>query len=1682
MIDLKEQFRRYGFKPRGVIHVGAHEGEELAVYRELGIENILFIEANPEVYARLVEKLDGEAGIGTACCAVTDHSGECELHVTSMDQSSSVLALKRHAEIYPEIRETTVIQVPCRTLDDLMDELGLDSEAFDFLNLDIQGAELLALAGAERTLQHLWAVNAEVNFEELYEGCALVDALERFLHERGFHRSALATPYHPSWGDGLYLRKPAVAMSTLGCNGRFANQLFQYAFLHLYAKAHGALLQTPPWIGQPIFGLDAPPVQAIFPRFEQCQPDSEAWLLSEAATPLLNLDFKGFFQFHSKAYAPYREELLHLFKPVHALQYQLFKGLAKARSGGRTLIGLHIRRGDYGYGPFFSAPCAWYREWLMEIWPQMEAPVVFLASDDLEQVKPHFAGFPVLTAKDLGTELAGAEEYLDFYYLTQCDALAISNSSFSFMAAMLNRRIEWAVRPDPEQRKLVSFDPWDAPVILRQPMDPATQQAILKEGGEVSECPENPASASGSGASTPSQLDELIPAEIKNDEFHAIIQELAATLPVANVLEIGSSSGEGSTDAFVQGIKRNPGRPRLFCMEVSRVRFEALKARYDGEGFVKPYNVSSVPAGKFPSEAELVEFMRSNPTSLNQYPPEQVLGWLRQDLRYLRESGVPQDGIARIKRENGIEAFDLVLIDGSEFTGSAELEEVYGAQWILLDDINGYKNHRSYQRLKADPSYVLVRENWNLRSGYAVFMRKAAAAHDSGRLPVHFFTIVLNGEPFIRHHIEVFNRLPFEWHWHIIEGVAELKHDTAWSVAQGGRISDEIHARGRSLDGTSEYLDELARAYPGRVSLYRKPLGQFWDGKLEMVNAPLDHVQDGALLWQVDADELWSASQIVRMREMFLAEPDRTAAYFWCTYFVSPELVTTGRNCYGNQGRYEWLRVFRYRSGCRWTAHEPPVLCNAQGEDLARIRPFTHAETEARGLVFQHFAYAVEAQLAFKEVYYGYRKAVEGWRRLQGRTVFPVPLREFFPWVQDAVEVGRADVQGIVPLATCAEGAWCFFPETGSPKPPPAADPSRIAWVRLDAIGDNILAGGLLERVHARYPLAKLDVVCQAHVAELYEACPFVETIVSIDKGRALRDQAYLQEVLGRIGDLGADLCLHSVYSREPLGDAVAAATRAPRRITHYGDDHNRNAQDRPALDALYTELVPPLEGWISESDAHQAFQAHLGVHAEAPGPRIWTREADRDSVERRLSELSLGGRPLLVLFPGAQWDARVYGHYAAALRPLLAERKDLAVVAIGTAQEAALAQSILDALPGGGTNLCGQLTLRECAVLMRTASLGIGAESGLAHMACAVGLRNVAVLGGGHFARFMPQSPWSVCAVLPLDCYFCDWSCRWGRAHCVKDLDPGVLGRAVREAMAGDSPVPRLVMQDRFAFPGQGPSWMDLRPLVDSGRVAILVAEPGAEGGSSPESEPLPKTTVFCAVWHKDPERMERLVAHQACLDAQSVPVERVYVFDGGDAPPAWLKGRALTSREPLSIYEAWNLALADVRTPYVMNLNLDDRLCREGVQVLEKTLDAGMDLAGGDWRICFDQAETDATGACVRSDTIPFRPEWPPAMGGPVRLGSGTGERGTFGPATLWKTSLHRELGSYPSRFADGSPVRVIGDALWWQMIQNAGKKVYRLPFIIGHYHSHPTDQAEFRNPAEEEHAKIQTVGLER
>jgi len=474
-LDLLQLCQEHSVTPRGVVHVGAHEGTEISAYQQMGAQNVLFVEANPVVFDRLQANLAAVPNVLVANCAISDRNGTVDLHVTSFDQSSSILQLKHHQEIYPHITETHQVTVQSKTLDTLLQELEINPSDFNILNIDIQGAELLALQGSINWLKYVEVINTEVNYEELYEGCVLIDQLDEFLEGQGFHRVATTTP-HPSWGDAVYVKKPVITSSVLGMEnmGRLGNQIFLYGFLKIYALEHNLRVETPAWIGQYLFGHSNPPISGPLPLVgEESQPYklSESSILN-APEPFKNVDFHGYFQFHTQYHARHKEYFSSLFQPVPEVEAKMAEAMNRLRAKGKTIVGLHLRRGDYKsvhtVVPYLTvAPSGWYKEWLNGFWETLDEPVLFIASDEIEDVIADFAEYHPITVKDLGVELPEAPFYPDFYILSQCDVLAISNSTFSFAAAMLNERCKFFFRPNLLKQKMIAFDPWNSEPLRR---------------------------------------------------------------------------------------------------------------------------------------------------------------------------------------------------------------------------------------------------------------------------------------------------------------------------------------------------------------------------------------------------------------------------------------------------------------------------------------------------------------------------------------------------------------------------------------------------------------------------------------------------------------------------------------------------------------------------------------------------------------------------------------------------------------------------------------------------------------------------------------------------------------------------------------------------------------------------------------------------------------------------------------------------------------------------------------------------------------------------------------------------------------------------------------------------------------------------------------------------------------
>ena len=111
----------------------------------------------------------------------------CQFHVSNNEGlSSSLLALKHHRDIWPEVDFIETITLSSITLATLLRKAEIDAADYDVLVMDTQGSELRVLQGALPVLPHFKFIKTEAPDFEAYEGCCRLAELDAFLSQHGF--------------------------------------------------------------------------------------------------------------------------------------------------------------------------------------------------------------------------------------------------------------------------------------------------------------------------------------------------------------------------------------------------------------------------------------------------------------------------------------------------------------------------------------------------------------------------------------------------------------------------------------------------------------------------------------------------------------------------------------------------------------------------------------------------------------------------------------------------------------------------------------------------------------------------------------------------------------------------------------------------------------------------------------------------------------------------------------------------------------------------------------------------------------------------------------------------------------------------------------------------------------------------------------------------------------------------------------------------------------------------------------------------------------------------------------------------------------------------------------------------------------------------------------------------------
>jgi FkbM family methyltransferase len=201
--DIVGLFERHNVNARGCIHIGAHDCCEIGCYKKLFKDKVIWVEANPHTYktkSKLVANKNNHKCYNFAAHH-TDNE-ELVLHIPTREDISSLY----HS---PEFPHVTKALVKTKKMDTLFIEEKLDINEFNFLNVDVEGAELEVLEGFKEHLNKIDYIFIEVSVNSRFEGSeATLETVNNYLGNQGFKIVEISSSiYNLGWGDAFYIKK-----------------------------------------------------------------------------------------------------------------------------------------------------------------------------------------------------------------------------------------------------------------------------------------------------------------------------------------------------------------------------------------------------------------------------------------------------------------------------------------------------------------------------------------------------------------------------------------------------------------------------------------------------------------------------------------------------------------------------------------------------------------------------------------------------------------------------------------------------------------------------------------------------------------------------------------------------------------------------------------------------------------------------------------------------------------------------------------------------------------------------------------------------------------------------------------------------------------------------------------------------------------------------------------------------------------------------------------------------------------------------------------------------------------------------------------------------------------------------------------------------------------------------------
>lgn len=297
------------------------------------------------------------------------------------------------------------------------------------------------------------------------------------------------------------------------------------------------------------------------------------------------------------------------------------------------------------------------------------------------------------------------------------------------------------------------------------------------------------------------------------------------------------------------------------------------------------------------------------------------------------------------------------------------------------------------------------------------------------------------------------------------------------------------------------------------------------------------------------------------------------------------------------------------------------------------------------------------------------------------------------------------------------------------PMTPPPAEPRAILVIRLSAIGDVVMASGILPALRRAYPDARIDWLVEPAAAPVIQGHPELDRVLVWPKGRwrQLLRSGHWRTLAGEARAFAGELRAGGYELALDLQGLWKSALWA--RIS--GARQRIGLGSREGSRMLMSRVIGITRGDPGMASEYRRLVAELGASEEAFAMAPAAGEAAREGAQARLAEDGVSG-PYTVLLPFTTRPQKhwIEGRWAALADRLAAETGQPVVLAGGPDDRAAAARIAGQTTDERVVNLAGELGLAESVALVQGAARAVGVDTGLTHVAVAAGAPTVALFG----------------------------------------------------------------------------------------------------------------------------------------------------------------------------------------------------------------------------------------------------------------------------------------------------------------------------------------------------------------